>query len=90
MPQWPVYLIHRSVDNTIKWVVLMRLKRKNLIQEEIVVKEVKISTDKILHRQKISSTSCSSDKNHKIVVKEGRTIASNKEIISLRNKMKLN
>ena len=90
MQQWPVCLIHRSVDSTIKWEVLMHLRGKNPIQEEILVKEVKISKAKILLHQKIFSTLCSSAKNRKIVVKEGRTIASNKETTNLSNKMKQN
>ena len=89
MLQWLVYLIHRSVDSTIKWAVLMRLRGKNLIQEEILDQEVKISTAKNSPHQKIFSILCSSDKSHKIV-KEGQTIASSKESTNLNNKMKQN
>ena len=90
MQRWLVYLTHRSADNTIKWAVLMRLRGKNLIREEILVQEVKIKMAKNLLRQKIFSTLCSSAKNHKIVVREGQTIASNKETTNLSNKMKQN
>ena len=68
----------------------MRLRGKNPIQEGILVKEVKISMAKILLHQRIFSTSCSLAKSHKIAVKEGRTIASSRDITNIMNKMKQN